>query len=411
MIIVSGCPRSGTSLMMDLFREALGEGRIHGEKFPQRRHLDAMTTRQDGEPARLAQARKYVFEKQHPDWKEEFEHSRKMNPNGFWEMRWTVQGIQWEPEPPAADSVCKIVSQGLARSNPDYIDKVVLMVRHPFSVAQSQQDLKRQVPFLRADGKPVKQDELRVLSPQMYINVSVAVSAWLDGPGRGAAVHRVGFDDLVSEPRATLEGVAAFVGEGDWERAIARINPKLRRSPRQPGEGEEWALAERIHARLAEGDWAGVVAIGRAEAERQQAGPPPHFFCPRWGGPVTPQQCGLCRSDAAVQKNMRDTAQRRRIDWRNEPCLWEVAYDPDRWDPDAHPGEPTPEGKRVYLTIERSIAANHWASDPPAWANDAPSQGTQSCDSDRASTNARPRGRTNSDGRRPPRGLSKLFSR
>ncbi|MEM1013941.1 MAG: hypothetical protein AAGI46_17185, partial [Planctomycetota bacterium] len=116
-------------------------------------------------------------------------------------------------------------------------------------------------------------------------------------------------------------------------------------------------------------DWAGVMAIGRAEAERQQAGPPPHFFCPRWGGPVTPQQCGLCRSDAAVQKNMRDTAQRRRIDWRNEPCLWEVAYDPDRREPDdASAGTETP----VYLPIEQSIAANHWVVPDRAASSNRP---------------------------------------
>ena len=34
MIIVSGCARSGTSLMMDCLRVALGEDKILGHKFP-----------------------------------------------------------------------------------------------------------------------------------------------------------------------------------------------------------------------------------------------------------------------------------------------------------------------------------------------------------------------------------------
>ena len=337
---------------MDLFRVALGDDRILGEKFPQAKRLQAVLEPDGDESDRFVAARRYAYEKQNPDWEAEFEHSKKMNPNGFWEMRWSVAGIQYEYEPPASDRICKIVSQGLARSNPAYIDKIVMMIRHPYAVAQSQQDLTRRVPFLRADGRKVKQDELRVLSPEMYINVSVAVAGWFAGPGKDTLVHRVNFDDLVSEPEPTLRGLGAFVGEGDWDAAIGRINPKLRRSPRLPGDEhskrERWDLALAVHDQLSAGNWEGVLEIARAEAERRKAAPPDHFFCPRWGGSVNPQQCGLCRSDPTVRNNMRNTAERRRIDWPNEPCLWEVAYAPDR---------------EVHLTIGQSVASNHWVED------------------------------------------------
>ncbi len=35
MLIISGCPRSGTSVQMDIHRAVFGEERILGAKFPQ----------------------------------------------------------------------------------------------------------------------------------------------------------------------------------------------------------------------------------------------------------------------------------------------------------------------------------------------------------------------------------------
>ena len=42
MYVVSGCPRSGTSLMMDLMRVAYGEKRLLGKKFPQDEQMEMM---------------------------------------------------------------------------------------------------------------------------------------------------------------------------------------------------------------------------------------------------------------------------------------------------------------------------------------------------------------------------------
>jgi hypothetical protein len=42
--IVSGCPRSGTSLMMLCMSMAVGEEKIIGVKFPQKRHLIGTAT-------------------------------------------------------------------------------------------------------------------------------------------------------------------------------------------------------------------------------------------------------------------------------------------------------------------------------------------------------------------------------
>ena len=49
MIVVSGCPRSGTSLTMDCMRHAFGEDRIMGKKFPQERKYVFMKEQFEGE--------------------------------------------------------------------------------------------------------------------------------------------------------------------------------------------------------------------------------------------------------------------------------------------------------------------------------------------------------------------------
>jgi len=60
LTVVSGCPRSGTSLMMDCLRTAFGDDRIIGNKFPQEERvnlgLDKHTEETDDEFA----ARRYV---------------------------------------------------------------------------------------------------------------------------------------------------------------------------------------------------------------------------------------------------------------------------------------------------------------------------------------------------------------
>lgn len=330
MIIVSGCPRSGTSLMMDLFRVALGEDRIIGAKFPQ-----------EPEPVeRQAAAVEYLRDSQSDDARQAKADARDMNPNGFWECRWSVRGIQWEPNEPDKNKVSKIVSQGLARSNPAYIDKVVLMVRHPWQVANSHRDLKVNIPGM---GN-VRNKDMGNVSPQAYNQATGAVCRWI--LKHQPEVLQVNFDELLAKPSETLYRVSQFIGEGDWQEAAKQIDPKLKRSkPEQVNDHPSWGLSLSVHEKFAAGNYQGVVdVIDQAKADKPQGSV--RFPCPRWGGNVNRMLCENCKSDNKATLNMMKTASRRKIEWWSKPCLWECGMNPDE--------------KITPLTVEQSIADNHW---------------------------------------------------
>ena len=67
LLLVSGCPRSGTSLCMDIQRLAHGEDVILGEKFPQegrKKALEEMKEQQEGESKGHTSCRAYLTGKQ-----------------------------------------------------------------------------------------------------------------------------------------------------------------------------------------------------------------------------------------------------------------------------------------------------------------------------------------------------------
>lgn len=328
MIVVSGCPRSGTSLMMDLFRVALGDDRIIGRKWPQ-----------DPRPGSygVQACADYLKDKQNPEWRKQSDESKAMNPNGFYECRWTVRGIQYAAETPDPGSVVKIVSQGIANSNPAYVDKLVYMVRHPWAVAKSQRDLVLPLP-IHARKKDVGGSD-----PSMYIQVTARAAAWIQQ--NNPDLLMVNFDGLIGQCDETLEGIANFIGEGDWTAARQQIEPKLNRSePDRGGDGDVWEVAMKMHQHLLRQDWQAVIDAAADHANNQPK--TVQFKCPRWGGVVNETMCRNCQSSDEIRGRMRKTADRRRIAWWDEPCLWECGMNPDP--------EFTP------LTIDQSVEQNHW---------------------------------------------------
>jgi len=201
MYVVSGCPRSGTSLMMEIFRTALGDARVIGRKFPQEARLDLV----EGDTAEMREYRRLVLTtlKGH-----DVEKTRDMNPDGFWECPFTVKGIHYHSSTKGLlrtvgsedkPYVCKVVSQGLAGSNPIYVDGVVFMLRHPEAVAKSQERLVRSFKVKRpGSGEVIDLLENAVIrSPQMFIEVSLLAAQWFsDHPE--IPVYIVNYEDLLA---------------------------------------------------------------------------------------------------------------------------------------------------------------------------------------------------------------------
>lgn len=337
MIAVSGCPRSGTSVMMLCMRELVGEEQVIGTRFPQEERMERMRRRGPGETEAHYRARLYSLDRQNPHWEEELQESKDLNPAGFWECPWTVRGVKYlrgmREEWEKADSekvVCKVVSQGLPGSNVEKIHRVVFMIRHPYDVAKSQERLQRG-PRVQVGGRGQRLGRgFQVITPEMFTAVTAqAARFFLENPELPRLV--VEFDELIENPRPTLEQVGEFIGVEDVGPAVEVIEPGLRRSHGEELLGELWKEALEVWELLKARDWEGIVekVDAGSRTARERAG----FYCPRVGKPVVPRQCMLCYEGEVVTQNFRHHAATHGVEWREEPCLWESGMCPDDPEP------------------------------------------------------------------------------
>jgi hypothetical protein len=139
MIIVTGEPRSGTSLMMRIINSLGLE--IAGDQNPQGKRPERSKKRQ--------------------------ERAEYLNPEGFWEVPGVVsRGIRSEEQVEEfKDKVVKIVTGGMSHTvKPaiDKIDKIIFCLRHPREVAFSQQKLVSGVEVAKKDGWEFSPENMEV---------------------------------------------------------------------------------------------------------------------------------------------------------------------------------------------------------------------------------------------------------
>jgi len=358
MYVVSGCPRSGTSLMMDILREVFGEDRILGKKHIEEGSEDKYKEQQENETDEQYSARMYLIEKfsnneEKEKRKKKKERVKNMNPNGFWEMLYTVQGCYFRFQDSEQlekllieekKSICKIVSQGLINSDPQYIDKIIYMIRHPRSVAKSQENLERQFPFSKGSEPKSNGETIKVHSPEMYINVTAQASMWLKKYSN-VEIMFVHFDELISNPKKVLTEVQDFLGEGDFKKAISRIDPKLKRSYPQEIDNPFWKDAEFIYDHFLEQDYEGIIKymenLSLAIHKKNKK-----IYCCRLGRTVIEDECLICMSSEQTRKNYKVGLEKRGIDWKSEPCIYECG-----------------QKERGNITVKESILNNFWISD------------------------------------------------
>jgi len=350
MIVVSGCPRSGTSLMMEIMRKTFGDDRIRGKKFP----MIKEPVQDKGEPDDTFSLRQYVHGLESPKEKESFEHSKMMNPNGFWEHPFTVRGVKFsyqlkdelnEIEHEEIPSICKIVSQGIGQSDPRYISKIVYMLRDPASVAKSQENLKRSLLFKHPQtGENVNfYDGIKVTDPSMFIEVSISAALWMkDNPD--IDVHFVKYMDLIQNPKETLLGVQNFLGEGDFSDGINSIEPKLNRSTGHVLEHELAEEAQYIYETMCSQSWDDIDAYILDRKTKMYASKA-SWRCLRSGMGVHTTLCRHCFSDRLMIKSFKGVAEKNSINWESQPCSFECAFDMTK---DSH------------LSVNESIKNNHW---------------------------------------------------
>jgi hypothetical protein len=366
MIVVSGCPRSGTSLTMLLMSKILGEDRIKGSKWPQEQER----SRGEDEPAHLYEIRKFMEAKQRAQVVKsgrDPEKYKDMNPNGFWECQYSVRGISYnypdraflrtvEQEEDGNRSCVKIVSQGLLSSDPRYLSKIIYLIRHPRKVAKSQERLSR---GLQLEGKDIS-EHVKIHTPEMYINVTVAACRFLlENPD--IPVLFVNYDDLINDAARKVEDICNFIDQPfaqAWTKTATLIKPNLRRSAPEDVDNALWEDAENVYDMFNEGMFQEIIDYA-SDPLKPMNRSTRKWSCPRSGNVVDEKICGMCVKDRDFRDEARKAADLRRIDWKEQPCLFECGLDLDR--PDAE-----------YLTPDESIQHNSWQKDMIAYPSDAP---------------------------------------
>lgn len=346
MYVVSGCPRSGTSLMMEIFRTSLGNTRIIGQKFPAE---NKVARRADDTEEIFAYKRYLERIRQERDPIE----ARDLNPDGFWEGPFTVKGVAYRPEvrklvkqvgAEAPPSVCKIVSQGLSRSNPVYIDSVVFMLRRPEAVAKSQERLTRSFSLLHPDTrKHINLFEGAVVqSPQMFIEVTLGVAKW-SAENPEVPLYIVKFENLIRTPKKVLDKLGRKLRE-DLRLGVKCVRKELDRSSKATIDHPLLSEANQVYDWFLSKDWAALEKYRlnrRTEQNKQRQ----QWFCARSASMAQDAVCSSCVSDPSFRASLRADAVKRELNWQDQPCAYECAYEANR---------------QKFVTLTGSIKNNHW---------------------------------------------------
>lgn len=357
MVVISGCPRSGTSMMTLLIIKLLSSAgyEIIGDEFPQRRKMEDIDARrrarkpqendgqfelrrwlQEQQPAKDRPQRAERLSKAEKAW----EKTVDLNPMGFWECRYTVKGTGWNlglKEELSGKKIMKIVSQGLTNTPPNFIDKMVYMLRHPRKVATSQEGLKRGA----LDSLMELDKRFRVHDTTMFCQVTQAAARYFVKTGVKPLI--VEYDDFLNDPDTGIARLIQYFGEGEAEPAREVVKEKLRRSEAADLTDGAFAEAEAIYEMMKAGDFSGAMAAKTFETMKKTAA----FPCPRIGGNTVFSHCTQCKKDPMFALQLKAYAVSQGIAWEKMPCAFDCGYNPD-----------APAGE--HISIEKSIKENHW---------------------------------------------------
>lgn len=250
-IIVSGEPRSGTSMMMQTLQH-LGVP-AWGEKF---------------------------FEKQRDRPK-----ATEMNPHGFYETPFVSTGLdlnftsefaevakgmtspiwtekankQLQEGSDNSGHALKIVTSGIFRTNKDHIDKIILCLRHPKDISYSQTELRVNEQILKRLGEDEKNFKLN-FTPRRYNRCMGALLVYLNNnPELVPKILTVQYEDMHFKTHQQIERIVEFLDikptSFQVQQAIANVDPSLRRKSDAPElPGKEWKLAKKIYHAISELD-------------------------------------------------------------------------------------------------------------------------------------------------------------
>lgn len=203
MIIVSGEPRSGTSLMMQTLKH-LGID-VVGDKF----------------------------------WEKGSQSKRDLNPDGFYEVKKVVVGgINKDNAKLYQNKAVKVITVGILpdannSSSLEYCERLIYCTRSPAEIAMSQTKLEQAITV--SVNKGYKWDNRRPKPDLERYIVSVAsflkMYFGLDASAK-AKISFVDYSDMISSPLSTVKRVCAIVNANPElvSNAVSNINQNLYRT-------------------------------------------------------------------------------------------------------------------------------------------------------------------------------------
>jgi len=216
------------------------------------------------------------------------------------------------------------------------------MIRGPRDVAKSQERLKRDGKFITECGEEIDiYKNQKIHTPEMFINVTAMAARWLR-KNKDIPVLYVHFDDLIAKPVKTLKRITGFLGEGDFEKAAATIDPKLKRSEAEDVPNFLWGDADKIYELFCKKRFLAIDKYMKKDAAIRDY--KKGWFCLRLRMMTVEAHCVACQNSRKFMWSLKKHANKNKIDWKNEPCAYECAYRP----------------KGRIKSISASIKNNHW---------------------------------------------------
>lgn len=273
ILIVSGEPRSGTSLMMKTL-ETLGID-IAGETFPGISRLSKAAESASGKRKEKLQDRLTKMEST----------TKKLNPGGFYEIPGVVmRGIRKVDDDTSGKAV-KIITPGLMErvlpsgqtvgTPMDLVDKVIFCLRNPKNVSLSQTNLDSSVE-IRGLGQEWENFR-NPISPMRYVTHMGSFANWFaNQPDEIRSKFKfIDYDNFIDNPQATVDAITSHIGytpsAAQISDAVGNVDESLRRSTEFAGWPEklqiEGDLAVRIYGAMKSGDTAQAVVVATETQE------------------------------------------------------------------------------------------------------------------------------------------------
>lgn len=232
--IVSGEPRSGTSMMMQTLN-LLG--------VPVWKNDELQNISKDID---------------------QIKHVQKLNPKGFFETGFVVRGINVErikknKDKPDFDKILeshngetiKIITRGLLHTDLELIDKIIFCARSPRAIAYSQTELITSV-MIASDKGNWKFPQLKFNSLNYIINISRLLKNIDKFKDKMLIVQ---YDDMLNKTKESIMSIISFLNltpnEDQIYLTIKNIDPSLNRKSNPPSiPGKEWEIAEELYRNL-----------------------------------------------------------------------------------------------------------------------------------------------------------------